>query len=347
MIATAVALLAWSPSTAPPLLRAPRSPSPQLTAAVDADVAALIQLCALTDRGQRCTERDKTRIGQYLSALEAAAPPTDASLLNGRWRLLYASQAVYRSSPFFWAFRQASASQSTPVSVPSGGVQAGDSLASAIFAITDAIPFYDLGPVHQTITGVCSEWGCGADDPSQGADAPTDGAATQDEPSDGGAAAVARPSLVSRVELSIDRLFGFPAAKCRRPAAARLPRRRPPPAPCPRHVARRSIMTTTAYVSELPASSQPSYGGAFDVSLSIATTSAAESTIAQTIPGLESLLTDFGSGDALESVAKGSSTVRMRSTYLDNSLRIARPVLSLGDGAADEGGVFVFVRDED
>eukprot|EP00965_Chrysotila_dentata_P089375 2951282-Pleurochrysis_carterae.AAC.1 len=66
-----------------------------------------------------------------------------------------ALQAVYRSSPFFWAFRQASAQLSTPVGVPSGGVRAGDPFAAAVFAITDALPFYDVGAVTQIFSNVC------------------------------------------------------------------------------------------------------------------------------------------------------------------------------------------------
>ena len=41
------------------------------------------------------------------------------------------------------------------MAVPGGGVQPGDAVAEAIYAITDGIPFYNLGAVYQSISGVC------------------------------------------------------------------------------------------------------------------------------------------------------------------------------------------------
>jgi len=69
---------------------------------------ALLRLCAATDRGMRCTSAERARIASLVRDMEADAPPADATMLNGNWRLLYASTpSVYRSSPFFWAFKQA------------------------------------------------------------------------------------------------------------------------------------------------------------------------------------------------------------------------------------------------
>ena len=116
---------------------------------------ALLRLCAATDRGMRCTSAERARIASLVRDMEAGAPPADATMLNGNWRLLYASTpSVYRSSPFFWAFKQALAGSTTPVAVPGGGVQPGDAVAEAIYAITDGIPFYNLGAVYQIISGV-------------------------------------------------------------------------------------------------------------------------------------------------------------------------------------------------
>ena len=84
---------------------------------------ALLKLCAATDRGQRCTSSERARIASLVEAMEADAPPADATMLNGNWRLLYAEGSAYRSSPFFWAFRQALAGSTTPVAIPGGGVQ--------------------------------------------------------------------------------------------------------------------------------------------------------------------------------------------------------------------------------
>ena len=75
---------------------------------------ALLRLCAATDRGMRCTSAERARIASLVRDMEADAPPADATMLNGNWRLLYASTpSVYRSSPFFWAFKQALAGSAT------------------------------------------------------------------------------------------------------------------------------------------------------------------------------------------------------------------------------------------
>ena len=69
---------------------------------------ALLRLCAATDRGQRCTSAERAIIASLVRDMEGDAPRADATMLNGNWRLLYASTpSVYRSSPFFWAFKQA------------------------------------------------------------------------------------------------------------------------------------------------------------------------------------------------------------------------------------------------
>ena len=63
---------------------------------------------AATDRGQRCTSAERALIASLVRDMEGDAPRADATMLNGNWRLLYASTpSVYRSSPFFWAFKQA------------------------------------------------------------------------------------------------------------------------------------------------------------------------------------------------------------------------------------------------
>jgi len=59
-----------------------------------------------------------------------------SGLLAGEWELVYCPEDVTRSSPFFWAFRQAFPDQS-----------------DEIFAITDAIPapIKEVGPAFQEI----------------------------------------------------------------------------------------------------------------------------------------------------------------------------------------------------
>ena len=79
---------------------------------------ALLRLCAATDRGMRCTSAERARIASLVRDMEADAPPADATMLNGNWRLLYASTpSVYRSSPFFWAFKQATLTLSLSLSL--------------------------------------------------------------------------------------------------------------------------------------------------------------------------------------------------------------------------------------
>lgn len=291
---------------------------------------ALLKLCAVTDRGQRCTDAERARIMQLVEAMEADAPPADAAMLNGNWRLLYADGSAYRSSPFFWAFRQALAGSTTPVAIPGGGVQQGDAVAGAIYAITDGIPFYNIGAVFQIISGVCGETGCEVD--YEEGTAPSDGAASEDEPSDGtsdrsafGTAATASSpsaaagtpgSLVSRVELNVP-LFGLMPAK--------------------------SIMTTTSTLTEpdfAPAGSDVTgVASPIETTVGIETTEAKENTLTLPLPS-------FPSGTALEAVSQGSSKVRMLTTYLTDELRISRPVLSL-DGAEADGGIFVYARARD
>merc|ERR1712037_470961 len=60
-----------------------------------------------------------------------------SGFLSGEWKLLYASEDTTRSSPFFWAFRNAFPNKS-----------------GQIFGITDAIPppIKEIGPAIQTIT---------------------------------------------------------------------------------------------------------------------------------------------------------------------------------------------------
>ena len=151
----------------------PPSASAPSTATLETE---LLRLCALTDRAQRCTPEQREAILDVIEQLERVAPDADADAINGEWRLLAAcGETTYRSSPFFWAFRQAAARLTTPVPIPGADVPAGGSFASAVYGITDAIPFYDIGPVVQRFAA------------------------------DG--------TFESAVELRIGRNFGLPAAK--------------------------------------------------------------------------------------------------------------------------------------
>jgi hypothetical protein len=286
---------------------------------------ALLRLCAATDRGQRCTSAERALIASLVRDMEGDAPPADATMLNGNWRLLYASTpSVYRSSPFFWAFKQALAGSTTPVAIPGGGVQPGDAVAEAIYAITDGIPFYNLGAVYQIISGVCGvDTACEVDYPE--GSGPSDGVSSADEPSDGtsdraslGDYRAAMGSfdqpgaagLISRVELSVP-LFGFVT-----PAT--------------------SIMTTTSTLEEVP---RADAAAPLELRVGVQTTEAVQSTLPLPLPV-------FPSGDALELASQGSSSVKLLTTYLSSELRISRPVLSL-QGAEADGGLFIYARSRD
>lgn len=149
-------------------------------------VEALLRLSAATDRGQRASEADRERLAELVRQCESAAPAADALDLNGEWRLVCAlGEAAYRSSPFFWAFRQATDGLTTPVGIPGSDVQAGGSWSSAVYGFTDLIPFYDIGSATQRFVGVSSDQNA------------VTGSATG--------------NLESQVKLEIGRLFGLPS----------------------------------------------------------------------------------------------------------------------------------------
>jgi len=198
------------------------------------------------------------------------------------------------------------------VGIPGANVEAGDKLASAVYGITDSIPFYDVGPAVQRFSGVCSEtMGCPV---PEGAE--EDLSESQLEPSDGIEMPVAASdgSLESQVEIRVGRLFGLPSTPWT------------------------TQMTTTAVVQPLP-----NQDGAVEVELVIERTEARDSTIAQFLPQMESLL-GAPSGAALEAVRKGSSFVRLRSTFPTPDVRISRPVLTNAP-EEDVSPVFVYVRE--
>eukprot|EP00930_Biecheleria_cincta_P008401 TRINITY_DN109830_c0_g1_i1.p1 TRINITY_DN109830_c0_g1~~TRINITY_DN109830_c0_g1_i1.p1 ORF type:complete len:352 (+),score=38.80 TRINITY_DN109830_c0_g1_i1:67-1122(+) len=113
---------------------------------------SFLRLAAATDRGQRLTTESRKRCEELLSVIEAGNPtrgPARSPLLEGKWQLVYASEDITRSSPFFWACRQLKLSDPTPFS---STVLGSDSLVDAVFAITDNIPLTYMGVATQLIT---------------------------------------------------------------------------------------------------------------------------------------------------------------------------------------------------
>jgi len=98
--------------------------------------AKLVQVCgssAVTKDRVQSLVRDLEEAAETAGIGQASAV---SGLLSGQWELLYCSEDDTRSSPFFWAFRQAFPEQS-----------------DQIFGITDAIPapVKEVGPALQTI----------------------------------------------------------------------------------------------------------------------------------------------------------------------------------------------------
>jgi len=113
---------------------------------------ALLRLAAATDRGQRLTEETRRRAEELLDAVEAGNPtsaPARSPLLEGNWRLVFSSEDVTRSSPFFWACRMLNLRDPTPFS---STVLGDDSLLETTFAITDNIPLTKMGVAMQEFT---------------------------------------------------------------------------------------------------------------------------------------------------------------------------------------------------
>ena len=100
--------------------------------------AGLKSACDETDLGTASSDvedriRDLERLGEDAGFGQASAL---SGLMSGEWELIYSSDDVTRSSPFFWAFRRA---------FPDNSDQ--------IFGITDFIPapIKEVGPATQTI----------------------------------------------------------------------------------------------------------------------------------------------------------------------------------------------------
>jgi len=82
---------------------------------------------------------------QALEKIDPGAP------LEGRWRLVYSSEAgIYRSSPFFWGFKK------LLKNAPDAPLQLRNSrdtsYAENVFALTDGLPLYEIGNCFHTIT---------------------------------------------------------------------------------------------------------------------------------------------------------------------------------------------------
>lgn len=112
---------------------------------------AIWQACALANRGQDATLEEKDMVEDAARTLEDMNQKFNATRMNGEWQLLYCSESITRSSPFFWAFRKATSDfrQPFPLLPPA--------LSEALFLITDGIPFASAGKSMQMISGLSEQ----------------------------------------------------------------------------------------------------------------------------------------------------------------------------------------------
>ena len=150
-------------------------------AAAAADERQLVQLAALTDRGQRGSPGDKSQFNALVQTLEATAPPADAQLMNGEWLLTRPRRRISRALSSGrsgrrrrWRRRRSRSRQAACSRATARRRRVRDHRRD---------PFYDIGSARVVIEGVCDEMtGCPVPDEF---DSTSDGASDGDEPSDG------------------------------------------------------------------------------------------------------------------------------------------------------------------
>lgn len=62
-------------------------------------LSELLELCALTDRGQRGSTQERLRMAALVKEFETDAPEASVSQLNGRWRLVGSSEVERQLEP--------------------------------------------------------------------------------------------------------------------------------------------------------------------------------------------------------------------------------------------------------
>lgn len=114
----------------------------------------LLAASAATCRGQCGTDVAREGALQLVKAMEALNPTQEPAkqqgFLEGTWRLIFASEDVTRSSPFFWGWRQMlkGVPDPSPISRSLFGTQ---DLSESIFAFTDGIPLKTVGEATQSL----------------------------------------------------------------------------------------------------------------------------------------------------------------------------------------------------
>lgn len=114
----------------------------------------LLTSAAATCRGRCGSPAARDGALQLVQALEAlnptAQPANELGLLEGQWRLIFASEDVTRSSPFFWGWRRMLKGVPDPFPVTRSLLKT-DTLSESVFAITDGIPMKTIGEATQAL----------------------------------------------------------------------------------------------------------------------------------------------------------------------------------------------------
>ncbi|CBJ48469.1 conserved unknown protein [Ectocarpus siliculosus] len=108
---------------------------------------SLLQVAAMTERGQLATEAQQNDMDlllerlEELKAEELLEPYKDENMV-GTWTLVYSSSQAFRSSPFFATFQ---------------ALIGKDGVAERIFSFTDAFPNAKIGQARQIVNEDCTE----------------------------------------------------------------------------------------------------------------------------------------------------------------------------------------------
>lgn len=114
-------------------------------------VQEFLEIAAASDRGQAGDMMLKDQCEDAIAALEAVNPtaePARSPLLDGDWRLVWASEDATRCSPFFWALRKSMRGMQDPNPI-SRLIFGSEELVENTMAFTDGIPIKTVGLATQ------------------------------------------------------------------------------------------------------------------------------------------------------------------------------------------------------
>eukprot|EP00903_Cladosiphon_okamuranus_P009349 g8915.t1 len=108
---------------------------------------SLLQVAAMTERGQLATDAQRNDMDALVGRLEDLRAndelgPFEDENMVGIWTLVYSSSQAFRSSPFFATFQ---------------ALLGKEGVAEKIFSFTDAFPNAKIGQARQIINDGCTE----------------------------------------------------------------------------------------------------------------------------------------------------------------------------------------------